>query len=88
MFCREKCSDCCYAIFDMPLIEALYLKSRFLEKFFGKEKNELLEIADKTDRALVKLKRDAYKKSAERGGSAGNCGPYVSGTGTLSPAGV
>ncbi|MCF8138789.1 MAG: YkgJ family cysteine cluster protein, partial [Desulfotignum sp.] len=31
VFCREKCSDCCYAIFDMPLIEALYLKSKFLE---------------------------------------------------------
>ncbi|MFN2435539.1 MAG: YkgJ family cysteine cluster protein [Desulfotignum sp.] len=62
VFCREKCSDCCYAIFDMPLIEALYLKSRFLETFSGKQKNELLEIADKTDRALVKLKRDAYKK--------------------------
>lgn len=62
VFCREKCSDCCYAIFDMPLIEALYLKSRFLEKFSGKARNDLMEIADKTDRALVKLKRDAYKK--------------------------
>jgi Fe-S-cluster containining protein len=62
VFCREKCSDCCYAIFDIPLIEALYLKSKFLETFSGKEKNDLLEIADKTDRALVKLKRDAYKK--------------------------
>lgn len=62
VFCREKCSDCCYAIFDMPLIEALYLKSRFLETFSGKARNDLLEIADKTDRALVRLKRDAYKK--------------------------
>lgn len=62
VFCREKCSDCCYAIFDMTLVEALYIKSRFLEKFFGKEKNDLLETADKTDRALIKLKRDAYKK--------------------------
>lgn len=65
VFCREKCSDCCYAIFDMPLIEALYLKSRFLETFSGKARNDLLEIADKTDRALVKLKRDAYKKVKE-----------------------
>lgn len=62
VFCREKCSDCCYAIFDMPLIEALYLKFRFLEKFSGKARNDLMEIADKTDRALVKLKRDAFKK--------------------------
>jgi Fe-S-cluster containining protein len=62
VFCREKCSDCCYAIFDMPLIEALYLKSKFLEKYSGKAKNDILETADKTDRVLVKLKRNAYKK--------------------------
>ena len=62
VFCREKCSDCCYAIFDLTLVEALFLKQQFLNKFSGKEKNDLLEIADKTDRALVKLKRDAHKK--------------------------
>lgn len=62
VFCREKCSDCCYAIFDLTLIEALYLKDRFVKKFSGKEKNKFIEIADKTDRALVKMKRDAFKK--------------------------
>ena len=62
VFCREKCSDCCYAIFDMTLIEALYIKDRFLKKFSGKEKNDLIQIADKTDRVLTKMKRDAYKQ--------------------------
>lgn len=62
VFCREKCSDCCYAIFDLTLIEALYLKDKVLKKFSGKEKNDLFETADKTDRALTKMKRDAYKK--------------------------
>ncbi|MCF6248138.1 MAG: YkgJ family cysteine cluster protein [Desulfobacula sp.] len=62
VFCREKCSDCCYAIFDMTLIEALYIKHKFLENFSGKPKNDVVEIADKTDRTLVKMKRDAYKK--------------------------
>lgn len=62
VFCREKCSDCCYAIFDLTLVEALYLKHKFLEKFSGKEKNDLIEIADKTDRVLTKLKRDASKQ--------------------------
>ncbi len=65
VFCREKCSDCCYAIFDLTLIEALYLKDKFLESFSGKTKNEIIEIADKTDRALVKLKRDAFKQVKE-----------------------
>ena len=62
VFCREKCSDCCYAIFDLTLIEALYLKDKFLKKFMGKEKNDLFEIAGKTDRVLTKMKRNAYKE--------------------------
>lgn len=62
VFCREKCSDCCYAIFDLTLIEALYVKDKFLQKFSGKSKEEIIQIADKTDRALVKMKRDAFKK--------------------------
>lgn len=65
VFCREKCSDCCYAIFDLTLIEALYLNHKFNEKFSGNEKAALLTIADKTDRALVKMKREAYKKVKE-----------------------
>ena len=67
VFCREKCSDCCYALFDMTLIEALYLKHKFLEQFSGKPKNDILELADKTDRALVKMKRKAFKKVKEGG---------------------
>ncbi len=65
VFCREKCSDCCYAIFDMTLIEALYIKDRFQKTFSGKDKNDIIERAGKTDRVLVKMKRDAYKKVKE-----------------------
>ncbi|MBU2429930.1 MAG: YkgJ family cysteine cluster protein, partial [Proteobacteria bacterium] len=63
--CREKCSDCCYAIFDLTLIEALYLKDHFLKKFSGLQKNQVLEIADKTDRALTKMKRKAFKEAKD-----------------------
>ncbi len=62
VFCREKCSDCCYAIFDLTLIEALYLNDKFLQTFSGKPKNDLVEIAGKTDRVLVKMKRNAFKE--------------------------
>ena len=65
VFCREKCSDCCYALFDLTLVEALYIKHKFNEKFSGKERNDIVEMAGKTDRALVKMKRDAYKKVKE-----------------------
>ncbi len=62
VFCREKCSDCCYAIFDLTLIEALYLNHKFKENFSGSEKSTLIATADKTDRALTKMKRDAVKE--------------------------
>ncbi|MFH2091623.1 MAG: YkgJ family cysteine cluster protein [Pseudomonadota bacterium] len=62
VFCREKCSDCCYALFDLTLIESLYLKDKFLAKFSGKAKEDVLQIADKTDRVLTKMKREAYQK--------------------------
>lgn len=65
VFCREKCSDCCYALFDLTLIEALYIKEQFKQKFSGPEKNKIIEIADKTDRALTKMKRKAYKDVKE-----------------------
>ena len=62
VFCRKKCSDCFYAIFDLTLIEALYLNDKFLKQFSGIEKNSLIEIAGKTDRVLVKMKRNAYRE--------------------------
>ena len=60
VFCREKCSDCCYAIFDLTIIEAVYLNQRFREKFTGAERLRLIDEAAKIDRALTKLKRDAF----------------------------
>ena len=62
VFCREKCSDCCYAMFDLSIIEAIYLNHKFREKFKGTEKKDLIDEAAKTDRAIVKLKREAYKE--------------------------
>ncbi|MEA1969552.1 MAG: YkgJ family cysteine cluster protein [Thermodesulfobacteriota bacterium] len=62
VFCREKCSDCCYAIFDLTIIEAIYLNHKFNEKFSGAEKFELINEAAKIDRALHKLKKEASQE--------------------------
>ena len=59
--CKEKCADCCHALFDLTLIEALYLNHKFNEKYKGSEKVELLEKANRADRRIHKLKRKAYK---------------------------
>ncbi len=60
--CEEKCADCCFALFDLTLIEALYLHHKFDEKFQGATKVELVEKANRADRGIYKIKRKAFKK--------------------------
>ena len=38
MRCKIGCSDCCHALFDLTLIEALYINHKFSERFTGAEK--------------------------------------------------
>jgi Fe-S-cluster containining protein len=59
--CKQGCADCCYALFDLTLIEALYIKHHFDKCFEGLEREKRLESANKIDRELYKLKRKAYK---------------------------
>ena len=59
--CEEKCADCCYALFDLTLIEALYINHKFNEKKKGAEKRELLEKANKADRLVHKIKQKAHR---------------------------
>jgi Fe-S-cluster containining protein len=59
--CEEKCADCCFALFDLTLIEALYINHKFKEKIKGSAKAKLLEKANKADRTVHKLKRKAYR---------------------------
>lgn len=60
--CTQGCADCCYALFDMTLIEALYIKHHFDSCFKGLERERRIELANKIDRGLYKLKRQAYKE--------------------------
>lgn len=62
--CREQCSSCCHALFDLSLVEALYLNAKFLERFPpGTERAAVLEAADKADRQAAKFKRRIFKDS-------------------------
>jgi len=60
--CKIHCSDCCHALFDLTLIEALYINHKVKEIFGGEKKVRLLEKADIADRAVFKLKKKAYKE--------------------------
>ncbi len=63
--CEAECADCCHALFDLTLIEALYLNHRFNERFDGKERERLLQGANKADRIVAKRKREAYRSVQE-----------------------
>lgn len=59
--CEKGCSDCCHALFDLTLVEALYLNTAFNAKFSGAARNTILQRADESDRAVHKLKKAAVK---------------------------
>jgi Fe-S-cluster containining protein len=59
--CKIECSDCCNALFDISLVEALYISRKFREKYNGSGLDQLLEKANKADRKIYKLKKDAYR---------------------------
>lgn len=63
--CNTGCSDCCHALFDLTLIEALYLNHKFNERFTGPEKEALLETANTADRQAVRVKRSAFQHLQE-----------------------
>lgn len=62
--CSEGCSDCCHALFDLSLVEALYINRKFQERFdFGQERSAILQLADEADRRAYKFKKKFFKDS-------------------------
>ncbi|CAN2045179.1 Zinc- or iron-chelating domain-containing protein [Candidatus Magnetomoraceae bacterium gMMP-1] len=61
--CEVKCSDCCHALFDLSLIEAMYINHHFNQMFEGQTRSKILEKADSADRKIHVIKRRAFKKS-------------------------
>lgn len=59
--CTPGCADCCFAMFDLTLIEAMYLNHHFKKEFTGEERERLLEKANKADRQAYKIKKAAYE---------------------------
>lgn len=65
VLCKPGCTDCCYALFDLTLVEALYINEKFNEAFTGEAREKMLEKANKADRQIYKLKREAYQATKE-----------------------
>ncbi len=59
--CKLECADCCHALFDLSLVEALYINRQFLEKVVEERKIEIIDSANQADRKVYQLKRRAFK---------------------------
>lgn len=65
--CTKTCSDCCHALFDLSLVEAMAINRAFNDKYsFGGERSLILERASEADRTLTRLKYH-YFKDAQKG---------------------
>ena len=62
--CHTRCADCCHALFDLTLIEAMYINHRFNEIFEGEKKVAIVEKANRADRKIYMIKRKAFKDKA------------------------
>ena len=59
--CKIKCDDCCYALFDITLIEAIYINHQFNKNFKGQEQEKLIEKSNRADRKIHMIKKQAYQ---------------------------
>jgi len=61
--CREGCSSCCHALFDLSLVEALYLQAEFYKRVpLGHGRTVILDEADRADREAVLIKRRVFEE--------------------------
>jgi Fe-S-cluster containining protein len=64
--CAVGCSDCCHAMFDLPLVEALYLNRQFRQTIsFGAKHSAIIDAAGDADRRTTRIKRKLYKTSKD-----------------------
>lgn len=65
--CKEGCSNCCHALFDLSLVEAMYVHQAFSAAFgYGAERSAILQRASQVDRQATRLKRELFR--AEKDG--------------------
>ena len=66
MSCHKGCSDCCHALFDLSLVEAMYINRAFQQKFgYGPQRSAILDRANAIDRQLARVKKNLYRDYKE-----------------------
>jgi len=67
--CEIHCSDCCHAVFDLTLIEAVYMSEQFRKSFGETEREPILTRAETVDRKYYQIKKKLQKMHIDQGKS-------------------
>ncbi|MBW1859443.1 MAG: YkgJ family cysteine cluster protein [Deltaproteobacteria bacterium] len=59
--CKIYCSDCCHAVFDVTLVEAVYINYHFNKSWDRKERRSILRRAEGADRKFYQIKQKLQK---------------------------
>lgn len=65
--CKIHCCDCCYAVFDLTLIESAYVNYHFNKLLTRKGRRPILRRADKADRKYYQIKGKLKKMYIDQG---------------------
>jgi Fe-S-cluster containining protein len=65
--CETRCADCCHAVFDITLIEAVYINHHFNASLSRKERRPITRRAEKADRKYYQIKRKLQKMYVDEG---------------------
>jgi hypothetical protein len=67
--CEMYCCDCCYAVFDLTLIESVYMNYHFNKSLTRRERRPILRRAEKADRKFYQIKQKLQKMYIDQGKS-------------------
>ncbi len=67
--CKLYCCDCCHAVFDVTLIESVYLNYHLNKSLTRRERRPILRRAEKADRKFYQIKRKLQKMYIDQGKS-------------------
>jgi Fe-S-cluster containining protein len=65
--CKIHCCDCCYAVFDLTLIESVYVNHHFNRSLTRKERRPIIRRAEKADRKYYQIKQKLQKMYINKG---------------------
>jgi Fe-S-cluster containining protein len=63
--CQLGCCECCYALFDLTLVEAMSVNRMYHNVLSESQKRIVAERADRADREIHKIKRNAFKSQQQ-----------------------